>query len=112
MASLHLKVEKMYMNKIRNAVCYRDSCSNLSWHASCIYFAFESDVHHCICALLVAESALPMMQNIADTMTYLQGEGRLLRAEHNHLCEAFLVMASSAGYLAATPFDIYAYDYG
>lgn len=61
---------------------------------------------------MVAESALPMMQNIADTMTYLQGEGRLLRAEHNHLCEAFLVMASSAGYLAATPFDIYAYDYG
>jgi len=37
------------------------------------------------------------MKNIADTMAYLQGEGRLLRGEHNHLCEAFLVMASSAG---------------
>jgi hypothetical protein len=45
-----------------------------------------------------------MAQNIADTMAYLQGEGRLLRGEHNHLCEAFLVMASSAGYLATTPF--------
>lgn len=44
-----------------------------------------------------------MTQNIADTMAYLQGEGRLLRGEHNHLCEAFLVMASSAGYLAAKP---------
>jgi hypothetical protein len=43
-----------------------------------------------------------MTQNIADTMAYLQGEGRLLRGEHNHLCEAFLVMASSAGYLAAS----------
>ncbi|RLN24777.1 hypothetical protein C2845_PM07G12230 [Panicum miliaceum] len=40
---------------------------------------------------------LPHMKNIADTMAYLQGEGRLLRGEHNHLCEAFLVMASSAG---------------
>lgn len=45
-----------------------------------------------------------MTQNIADTMAYLQGEGRLLRGEHNHLCEAFLVMASSAGYLATKPF--------
>lgn len=45
-----------------------------------------------------------MMQNIADTMAYLQGEGRLLRGEHNHLCEAFLVMASSAGYLATKLF--------
>jgi hypothetical protein len=41
-------------------------------------------------------------------MAHLQGEGRLLRGEHNHLCEAFLVMASSAGYLAAKPFEIYA----
>lgn len=49
-----------------------------------------------------------MTQNIADTMAYLQGEGRLLRGEHNHLCEAFLVMASSAGYLAAKPLCIYA----
>lgn len=49
-----------------------------------------------------------MTQNIADTMAYLQGEGRLLRGEHNHLCEAFLVMASSAGYLAAKSFCIYA----
>lgn len=49
-----------------------------------------------------------MTQNIADTMAYLQGEGRLLRGEHNHLCEAFLVMTSSAGYLAAKSFCIYA----
>ncbi|KAL5222580.1 hypothetical protein ABZP36_027293 [Zizania latifolia] len=43
------------------------------------------------------KALLPHMKSIADTMAYLQGEGRLLRAEHNHLCEAFLVMASSAG---------------
>ncbi|XP_062210590.1 protein HASTY 1-like [Phragmites australis] len=43
------------------------------------------------------KALLPHMKNIADTMSYLQGEGRLLRGEHNHLCEAFLVMTSSAG---------------
>lgn len=37
------------------------------------------------------------MQGIADTMAYLQKEGRLLRGEHNLLGEAFLVMASAAG---------------
>lgn len=37
------------------------------------------------------------VQDIADTMASLQGEGRLLRGEHNLLGEAFLVMASSAG---------------
>uniref|UniRef100_A0ACD5VMX1 Uncharacterized protein n=1 Tax=Avena sativa TaxID=4498 RepID=A0ACD5VMX1_AVESA len=40
---------------------------------------------------------LGLDQNIADTMSYLQGEGHLLRAEHDHLCEAFLIMASSSG---------------
>lgn len=34
---------------------------------------------------------------IADTVASLQGEGRLLRGEHNLLGEAFLVMASTAG---------------
>lgn len=43
------------------------------------------------------KSLLPHMKSIADTMAYLQGEGRLLRGEHNLLGEAFLVMASSAG---------------
>ncbi|KAF5194673.1 Hasty-like protein [Thalictrum thalictroides] len=43
------------------------------------------------------KSLLPHMKGIADTMAYLQSEGRLLRAEHNLLGEAFLVMASSAG---------------
>ncbi|XP_073009177.1 protein HASTY 1 isoform X1 [Typha latifolia] len=43
------------------------------------------------------KSLLPHMKGIADTMSYLQGEGRLLRGEHNLLGEAFLVMASSAG---------------
>ena len=38
-----------------------------------------------------------ILQGIANTMAYLQGEGRLLRGEHNLLGEAFLVMASSAG---------------
>ena len=64
--------------------------------------------HHCLCTLLIVSNAFPMTQNIADTMAYLQGEGRLLRGEHNHLCEAFLVMASSAGYLATKPLCIYA----
>ncbi|XP_010245372.1 PREDICTED: protein HASTY 1 isoform X2 [Nelumbo nucifera] len=40
---------------------------------------------------------LPHMKVIADTMGYLQREGRLLRGEHNLLGEAFLVMASAAG---------------
>ncbi|KAK4414228.1 protein HASTY 1 [Sesamum alatum] len=43
------------------------------------------------------ESLLPHMKGIASTMTYLQTEGVLLRAEQNLLGEAFLVMASSAG---------------
>lgn len=43
------------------------------------------------------KSILPHMKGIADTMAYLQGEGRLLRGEHNLLGEAFLIMASSAG---------------
>ncbi|TXG65800.1 hypothetical protein EZV62_007075 [Acer yangbiense] len=43
------------------------------------------------------KSILPHMKGIADTMAYLQREGRLLRGEHNLLGEAFLVMASSAG---------------
>lgn len=36
-------------------------------------------------------------QEIAETMTNMQREGRLLRGEHNLLGEAFLVMASAAG---------------
>ncbi|KAL5701386.1 histone deacetylase [Ranunculus cassubicifolius] len=43
------------------------------------------------------KSLLPHMKGIAETMAYLQSEGRLLRAEHNLLGEAFLIMASSAG---------------
>ncbi|XP_058188145.1 protein HASTY 1 [Rhododendron vialii] len=43
------------------------------------------------------KSLLPHMKGIADTMAYLQKEGRLLRAEHNLLGEAFLVMASASG---------------
>jgi hypothetical protein len=72
-----------------------------------IYFASIMLLIHircCLYALLVSEHDLPMTQDIADTMAYLQGEGRLLRGEHNHLCEAFLVMASSAGYVAAKSF--------
>ncbi|KAK1581941.1 hypothetical protein Q3G72_010413 [Acer saccharum] len=42
------------------------------------------------------KSILPHMKGIADTMSYLQREGRLLRGEHNLLGEAFLVVASSA----------------
>ncbi|XP_052193214.1 protein HASTY 1 isoform X2 [Diospyros lotus] len=43
------------------------------------------------------KSLLPHMKEIADTMAHLQKEGRLLRAEHNLLGEAFMVMASAAG---------------
>ncbi|KAJ3669542.1 hypothetical protein LUZ60_011492 [Juncus effusus] len=43
------------------------------------------------------KSLLPHMKGIADTMGYLQAEGKLQRGEHNVLCEAFLVMSSSAG---------------
>ncbi|KAK8546003.1 hypothetical protein V6N13_067243 [Hibiscus sabdariffa] len=43
------------------------------------------------------KSVLPHMKSIADTMAYLQREGRLLRGEHNLLGEAFLIMASAAG---------------
>ncbi|XP_062084573.1 protein HASTY 1 [Humulus lupulus] len=43
------------------------------------------------------KSVLPHMKGIADTMAYLQRDGRLLRGEHNLLGEAFLVMASAAG---------------
>ncbi|XVF57317.1 hypothetical protein PTKIN_Ptkin06aG0195500 [Pterospermum kingtungense] len=43
------------------------------------------------------KSTLPHMKGIADTMAFLQREGRLLRGEHNLLGEAFLVMASAAG---------------
>lgn len=38
-----------------------------------------------------------VFQGIADTMAFLQKEGRLLRGEHNLLGEAFLIMASAAG---------------
>ncbi|KAK4382765.1 protein HASTY 1 [Sesamum angolense] len=48
-------------------------------------------------AKTASESLLPHMKGIASTMTYLQTEGVLLRAEQNLLGEAFLVMASSAG---------------
>ncbi|XP_027350617.1 protein HASTY 1 [Abrus precatorius] len=44
------------------------------------------------------KSILPHMKGIADTMACLQREGRLLQGEHNLLGEAFLVMASSAGF--------------
>ncbi|KAJ3702056.1 hypothetical protein LUZ61_005761 [Rhynchospora tenuis] len=48
-------------------------------------------------SLAADKSLLPHMKAIADTMGYLQAEGQLLRGEHNLLCEAFLVTASSAG---------------
>lgn len=32
-------------------------------------------------------------------MAYMQKEGTLLRGEHNLLAEAFLIMASAAGYI-------------
>lgn len=42
-------------------------------------------------------SFLPHLKGIANTMAYLQEQGSLLRAEHNVLGEACLVMASAAG---------------
>lgn len=44
-------------------------------------------------------------------MAYLQSEGRLPRAEHNLLGEAFLIMASSAGFvLLAVCFGVINYQ--
>lgn len=43
------------------------------------------------------KSLLPHMKAIADTMAYLQAEGRVHRGEFNLLGEAFLLMASAAG---------------
>ncbi|AES82582.1 putative exportin-1/Importin-beta [Medicago truncatula] len=43
------------------------------------------------------KSILPHMKGIADTISCLQREGRLLQGEHNLIGEAFLIMASSAG---------------
>lgn len=58
-------------------------------------------LHICTSFIRIAKAAdksiLPHMKGIADTMAYLQREGRLLRSEHNILGEAFLVMASAAG---------------
>ncbi|KAL8098285.1 protein HASTY 1-like [Apium graveolens] len=48
-------------------------------------------------AKTAGKSLLPHMKAIADTMSYLQKEGGLLRGEHNLLGEAFLIMASAAG---------------
>lgn len=45
------------------------------------------------------------MQGIADTMAYLQKEGRLLRGEHNLLAEAFLIIASASGYVLVFEFQ-------
>ncbi|OVA15069.1 Exportin-1/Importin-beta-like [Macleaya cordata] len=48
-------------------------------------------------AIAADKSLLPHMKRIAETMDYLQKEGRLLRGEHNLLGEALLVIASAAG---------------
>ncbi|KAL9272187.1 HASTY 1-like protein [Drosera capensis] len=48
-------------------------------------------------AKAASQSLLPHMKGIADTMAYLQNEGRLLRGEHNLLGEGFLIIASAAG---------------
>nr|GMD08550.1 protein HASTY 1 [Ipomoea batatas] len=63
--------------------------------------ARHARLHICTSFIRIAKAAdhsiLPHMKGIADTMAYLQKEGRLLRGEHNLLGEAFLVMGSSAG---------------
>jgi exportin-5 len=55
----------------------------------------------CTSFIRIAKAAdkgiLPHMKGIADTMSYMQREGSLLRGEHNILGEAFLVMASAGG---------------
>ncbi|KAJ7533944.1 hypothetical protein O6H91_13G072100 [Diphasiastrum complanatum] len=55
----------------------------------------------CTSFLRIARAAgptlLPHMQAMAETMTSLQGQGLLLRGEHNLLGEALLVAASAAG---------------
>ncbi|KAG9457578.1 hypothetical protein H6P81_002086 [Aristolochia fimbriata] len=63
--------------------------------------ARHARLHICTSFIRIAKAAdkslLPHMKDIADTMAYLQGEGRLHRGEHNLLGEAFLIMASAAG---------------
>ncbi|KAK2977362.1 hypothetical protein RJ640_013341 [Escallonia rubra] len=46
---------------------------------------------------LPLSSKQSLIMGIADTMSYLQKEGCLLREEHNLLGEAFLILASMAG---------------
>ncbi|XP_078440422.1 ARM repeat superfamily protein isoform X2 [Wolffia australiana] len=69
-----------------------DSCATIAGHAR---------LQICTSFLRIAraseKSILPHMKGIAETMTYLQGEGLLLRGEHNMIAEAILVMASSSG---------------
>ncbi|GJU50085.1 protein HASTY 1 [Tanacetum coccineum] len=58
-------------------------------------------LHICTSFVRLAKAAntrlLPHMKGIADTVSYLQKEGKLLRGEHNLFGEAFLIIASAAG---------------
>ncbi|XP_071735484.1 protein HASTY 1 isoform X2 [Rutidosis leptorrhynchoides] len=58
-------------------------------------------LHICTSFVRLAKTAntslLPHMKGIADTVSYLQKEGQLLRGEHNLFGEAFLIIASAAG---------------
>ncbi|KAI7734620.1 hypothetical protein M8C21_018964 [Ambrosia artemisiifolia] len=63
--------------------------------------ARHARLHICTSFVRLAKTAdtslLPHMKGIADTVSYLQKEGKLLRGEHNLFGETFLIMASAAG---------------
>ncbi|KAK9062295.1 hypothetical protein SSX86_019481 [Deinandra increscens subsp. villosa] len=63
--------------------------------------ARHTRLHICTSFVRLAKTAdtrlLPHMKGIADTVSYLQKEGQLLRGEHNLFGETFLIMASAAG---------------
>ncbi|KAI3794599.1 hypothetical protein L1987_37231 [Smallanthus sonchifolius] len=63
--------------------------------------ARHARLHICTSFVRLAKTAdtrlLPHMKGIADTVSYLQKEGQLLRGEHNLFGETFLIMASAAG---------------
>ncbi|KAL8193882.1 hypothetical protein R6Q57_026124 [Mikania cordata] len=63
--------------------------------------ARHARLHICTSFVRLAKTAdtrlLPHMKGIADTVSYLQKEGQLLRGEHNLFGETFLIIASAAG---------------
>ncbi|KAL4578086.1 hypothetical protein LXL04_014202 [Taraxacum kok-saghyz] len=73
-------------------IAVKDPATSRSRHAR---------LHICTAFIRLAKTAdtrlLPHMKSIADMVSYLQKEGKLLRGEHNLFGESFLIIASAAG---------------